>query len=434
MNYKLIIPLLFASFLSNAQSTTPITKKEVLAKVQKNNHTIKIAQQNVLMAKGDYNQTNAVLLPNITFSHTGITTTNPLMAFGSKLNQEILSAADFNPALLNNPDQVQNFATKIEVQQPLLNFDGLYQRKAAKLKWDATQLQATRTQDYMLLEVEKAYMQLQLAYKTVVVLEQAEKTALENKRLANNALKQGYLQKADVLAVDVRVLEIQNQLQTGKSNIENASNYLSILMNEDVSQILKPTDELTATITTFKAASVSENRADIQAMNLASEAYQKMHKANKMAFLPRLNAFGSYELYDNHIFQGRANGYLVGAQLSWKLLEGSKRFGKKAKSQAEYDKSLLQKEQYVAQSNLELYKASRMFKDAKSNLKLSELALKQSKEVLRTRTNRFQQGLEKTTDLLLAETQYSQKQLAYYATVFKHNFAGAYMQFLMSDQ
>ncbi len=37
--------------------------------------------------------------------HTGISTTNPLMAFGSKLNQEILTQADFNPDLLNNPEQ-----------------------------------------------------------------------------------------------------------------------------------------------------------------------------------------------------------------------------------------------------------------------------------------------------------------------------------------
>ena len=434
MKNKILTLFVFALTYTVTAQTTSITKEDVLAKVKQNNTTLKIADQKVLMAKGDYHQTNAVLLPNLKVSHTGMVTNNPLMAFGSKLNQEILSASDFNPALLNDPDQVQNFATKIEVQQPLLNFDGLYQRKAAKLKWDATQLQANRTQDYMLLEVDKAYMQLQLAYKAVAVLEQAEKTALENKRLATNAFKQGYLQKADVLAVDVRVLEIKNQLQQAKSNIANASNYLSVLMNEQPDTVLKPTDELVPEMTTIKEPNVPENRADLQAMSLATDAYHKMYKADKMAFLPRLNAFGSYELYDDHIFQGNANGYLVGAQLSWNILEGTKRFGKKAKSKAEYDKSVLEKEQYLANSQMELNKATRMLNDAENNLKLSDLALSQSKEVLRTRTNRFQQGLEKTTDLLMAETQYSQKQLAYYATVFKHNYALAYVKFLMGAQ
>lgn len=428
-NFLILLGLLFFSVV-NSQEIVEVSKQDVIAKVTANNNSIRISEQEILIAKGDFNQTNAVLLPNILISHTGMATTNPLMAFGSKLNQEILSTNDFNPELLNNPDLIQNFATKIEIQQPLINIDGMFQRKAARLKLDATQLQSERIKDYVLFEVEKAYMELQLVYKKVFVLEQAEKTALENKRLANNALKQGYLQKADVLSVDIRVLDVQNQLQSAKSNIGNASNYLSVLMNDTSYQILKPTDELQLIVTDNSIDEVKDSRADIKAMSLASETYKKMHDADKMAFLPRLNAFGSYELYDDHIFQGDADGYLIGAKLSWSILEGTKRFGKKAKSKAAYDKSVIQKEQYVAKSQIELNKANRMLQDSKRSLKLSELALQQSKEALRIRMNRFEQGLEKTTDLLMAETQFSQKQLAYYATVFQHNYTVAYLKFL----
>jgi outer membrane protein TolC len=96
------------------------------------------------------------------------------MAFGSKLNQEILTMADFNPALLNDPAKTQNFATKFEIQQPLINVDGLFERKAAKSKMEAYQLQTERTKEYLELEVSKAYMQLQLAYRAVKVLEKAK--------------------------------------------------------------------------------------------------------------------------------------------------------------------------------------------------------------------------------------------------------------------
>ena len=91
-------------------------------------------------------------------------------------------------------------------------------------------------------------------------------------------------------------------------------------------------------------------------MELASTAYQTMHKADKLAFLPSLNAFGSYELYDNKIFQTDASGYLIGAQLSWNIFEGSKRFGKMQKSKAEYEKSRLQYEQYIRKVILNLIK------------------------------------------------------------------------------
>lgn len=426
--------LLLMTLVVKAQKTVPISKADILNRVSKENLSIKISEQEFVQARADYRQTNAVFLPNITASHTGIATTNPLMAFGSKLNQEILTQNDFNPNLLNNPSQIENYATKIEIQQPLINVDGIYQRKAARSKMEAMSLQTQRTTDYLMFEVDKAYMQLQLAYKGVEVLELALKTANENKKIANNSFKQGYLQRADVLSVEVRLTEIKNQLQTAKSNIENASNYLSFLMNTNSDVILQPIDSLSVSnVNLYANKSITENRSDIKAMHLALDAYEAMNKADKMAFLPRLNAFGSYELYDDQIFQGDANGYLFGAQLSWNIFEGSKRFGKAQKSKAEFDKSKLEYDQYVSQSNLELHKAKRMLTDTENKLNLTQLALKQSKESLRIRTNRFKEGLEKTSDLLIAETQYAQKQLEYYQTIFEYNYAQAYLNFLTKE-
>tara|TARA_R110002096_G_scaffold327010_1_gene520979 strand:- start:171 stop:1457 length:1287 start_codon:yes stop_codon:yes gene_type:complete len=417
----------------NAQEIMPISKAEVLAKVSENNTAIKIYEEEFNASKADYKQTNAVFLPNITASHTGISTTNPLMAFGSKLNQGILTAADFNPALLNNPNTTQNFATIIKVEQPLINLDGFYQRKAAKSKMEAMFLQTERTQDFLVFEVEKAYMQLQLAYQGVLVLEKALETSNANKTMADNSFKQGVLQRADLLNVEIRVTEVKNQLQTAKSNVQNASNYLSFLMNDKNDVIYKPTETLTVFDFNVDDKLISENRADIRAMQLALKGFEAMNKADKMAFLPRLNAFGSYEMYDNKIFQGDASGYVIGAQLSWDIFQGSKRFGKAQKSKAEFEKSKLEYNQYVSKNNLELNKVKRQLVDAKNSLELTKLAVEQSEESLRIRKNRFKEGLEKTSDLLVAETQFAQKQLEYYQTMYQYNFTQTYLNFLTKE-
>ncbi len=429
----LILFLFFGHTFLRAQDIVAITKTEILFKVLEGNTSIKISEEEFKQARADYRQTNAVFLPNITASHTAIATTNPLMAFGSKLNQEILTQNDFNPALLNDPSQIENFATKLEIQQPLINLDGMFQRKAAKSKMKAMSLKTERTKDYLAFEVDKAYMQLQLAYKAVDVLEKALEAANANKKLADDSFKQGYLQRADVLNVEVRVTEVQNQLHMAKSNVQNASNYLSFLINDESFVVYAPTDELTVSAYTLQDKTVSENRSDIKAMQFASNAFESINKADKMAFLPKLNAFGSYEMYDDQIFQADANGYLFGAQLSWDIFQGSKRFGKAQKSKAEFEKSKLEYEQYVSQSQLELNKAKRAFLDAENKLKLTELALQQSDESLRIRTNRFKEGLEKTSDLLIAETQYAQKQLEYYQTIFEYNYTQAYLQFLTKE-
>ena len=363
-----ILSVFIWSSLTQAQEVKPISKSDVLTQVSENNTSIKISEEEFNQAKADFRQTNAIFLPNITASHTGISTTNPLMAFGSKLNQEILTQADFNPALLNDPETIQNFATKLEIQQPLINVDGIFQRKAAKSKMEAMSLKTKRTEDYIAFEVDKAYMQLQLAYKAVDVLEKALEAANANKKLADNSYEQGYLQRADVLNVEVRVTEVKNQLQQAKSNVQNASNYLSFLMNDDTFITYKPSDTLTPYVRTMELKTLTENRSDIKAMQLASKAYEAMSKADKMAFLPRLNAFGSYEMYDDKIFQADANGYIVGAQLSWDIFQGSKRFGKAQKSRAEFEKSKLEYNQYVSKSKLELNKAKRMLIDAENKL------------------------------------------------------------------
>ncbi|MDF0707861.1 TolC family protein [Flagellimonas okinawensis] len=416
-----------------AQDHVKISLGDVLLRVQESNASIKVSEQEAKMAKYDYRFSNSIFLPQISVSHTGMATTNPLMAFGSKLNQEILTQADFNPALLNDPDQIENYATKVSVEQPLINLDGFYQRKAAKTTMEAKELQAMRTRDYLDFEAQKAYGQLQLAHRAVTVLEKANEAAMANLNMAQNSFDQGLLQKADLLEVKVRVTEVSDQLKTAKSNVQNASDYLAFLMNEQGDVIYEPSEELMPDNVDVTMESSLENRADVKAMDLVSEAYKANMRADNMTFLPRLNAFASYEMYDDQIFRADAKGYIIGASLSWDVFKGSQRFAKAGKSKTSYEKAKQEYEQYVAKSSMELQRTKRMVEDAKSRLQTSKLAMEQSEESLRIRTNRFKEGLEKTTDLLMAEATYAEKQLLYYQTIFEYNQAQSLLTFLTKE-
>jgi outer membrane protein TolC len=432
INLIALLATIFMSAFTYGQDTLAISKTDLWQKVADKNLQLKIADQEFKSAQADYRQSNAIFLPNITASHTAISTTNPLMAFGSKLNQEILTASDFDPNLLNNPNRIQNYATKIEVLQPLINVDGIYGRQAAKAKMNAFQLQTERTKEYLELEVNKSFMELQLAYKAVAVLEKANTTADANLKLIENYFKQGILQKTDLLSVQVRVNEIKNQLQYAISNVQNASDYLAFLLNEDLGdKVYKPSEALENTIAIQNIdTNLSENRKDIQAMDLSTEAYQKMFLSSKMNFLPRLNAFGSYELYDDSLFGTKAKGYTVGAQLSWNVFDGYKSIGKMEKAKADFQKAEIETQQYKAKSQLEINKTTRQIKDAENKVNLSKLDLEQSREAYRIRSNRFTQGLEKTTDLLQSETQMFKKELEYLQSVFEYNYTQQYLQFL----
>jgi hypothetical protein len=123
------------------------------------------------------------------------------------LNQATITASDFNPEILNNPDRTTNFATKIEVLQPIINVDGLYGRQAARAKMNAFELRTERTKEYLELEVNKSFMELQLAYKAVGVLE--KQVLLPREFGINRKLFQTRYSSKNRFTIQVRVNEIK---------------------------------------------------------------------------------------------------------------------------------------------------------------------------------------------------------------------------------
>ncbi|MDQ0477830.1 TolC family protein [Chryseobacterium sp. MDT2-18] len=429
---KKLLFLLFISTQIFGQDTLQISKKDLEARIEGQNLSVKLANDEVNAAKASLLETRAMYLPNVTASYTGISTNNPLMAFGSKLNQERITMMDFDPAKLNNPDNIFNFATKLEVQQPIFNKDAVYRKKAGEVQVDVLKIKAERTKEYLQFDLNKAYLQLQMAYKVVNVLEKARQTTLANKKVIDNYYKNGMIQKSEVLYMEVRVSEIESQIQYAKSNVRNTSDYLYFLLNEDSNnKVLKPQDEFSYQENIVEEnPQLNVNRKDLQAYEKSLEAYHYLIKSSEAKFLPKLNAFGSFELHDNKPYQFNANGYLVGLQLSWNIFDGLKAKSEQEKYRADLSKAQTEIQQYQKQNQLELNKSYRQVLDADRKVSLTKLSWEQSGEAYRIRKNRYGQGLEKSSDLLSAETQMSQKELEYQQAIFEYNSALEYYKFL----
>lgn len=424
---------LIGSTLSFSQSTRYITKDAAIKLAYEKNVGLKIADKDVRISKAQYRESASVFLPSINAKHTGITTTNPLMAFGSKLNQEILTPSDFNPSLLNNPNRTTNFATEFTVRQPVIQVAGWQRRKAGQQQLLASKWQQQRSKEHLAFQVAQRYMQLQLAQKTRAVIEKSLASAKANKTLVQDYLAQGMLLKTDLLEISVHVLEVENQLQYAKNTIRNQSEELSLLINGSTDITFQPTDSLVANPVSQFNYTLSEQRADIRAVSSAQKATALLYKAQKLSFLPTLNAFASYAMFDQQLFGGSANGYTLGAQLSWDLFSGYQRIAKLQKSKAMLEKSNLTLSQYTSQKQVELDTAVRQFQLAQQQIITKNTALKQAEESVKITRNRFREGLEKTADLLRAETLYARKQLAYFQAIYQYNTSQDYLAFLTRE-
>lgn len=425
--YSISVPLL-------AQESVPLALDEAIASTLKNNKEIIMASLDEQSAEARFKQTNAVFLPQIKVSYTALSTNNPLNAFGFKLQQESITPSDFNPELLNNPSTTQNFLTKAEWQQPILNMDMLYMRKAANEQRAIYTFKSQRTKEYLVFEVRKAYAQLQLAWQAKNVTEEAVQTISSIYTSTNNRFEKGYLQKSDVLNVQVQVAAAENQLAMAKSNVQNASDYLGLLMGSKTGTVYQ-VDLLSSTTTSDEVATeVPSTRADFQAMQSAVSAQDMMLKSGKMSYLPKLNGYAEYLINDKEAFGFGSNSYLAGAQLSWTLFNGMATQNRVIQQRIERDKTAEQLKYQKEQSQLELNQTLRQRDDAMLSLRQFETAVTQASEALRILQNRYQQGLVTTNDLLQAQTLLSQQKLHHAQASFNLNTTQAYLQFLTSTE
>jgi len=414
-----------------AQQTKYVSLENALNIAVTNNANIYIAEMDRKVSNADYHQTDAIFLPQVSVGYTAMATTNPLNAFGFLLQHKVVTSQDFDPSKLNDPGVSQDYAASVDVKMPLVNMDMIYARKGAKLQDDMYKHKLQYTKDYIQFEVEKAYTQLQFAYKQKAVLELTMDAVQQIYRSVKGFYEQGLVQKSDLLSAQVQVNTMESVLTKSKSNIENASDRLELLMGEkDLDGVAILTDSLERKQMNFGNSGFSLLRSDLMAMRKALDASNMMVNSSAMRFLPKINAFGTYQFNDPQIFRFKSNSYLAGISLSWTLFSGNQNRSKLRSAIFQRDRMKKEMELYVDKSKIEVDKTTRDLMDAEVEMKKQETSVEQAAEAFRILSDRFKEGLTNTTDLLTAQTRLLQHRLSLAQAVMSYNITQSYQKLL----
>lgn len=435
MKVLAVILLFSASFFSTQAQVSPtsIQLNEAIELAQKANQQIKLARIDEQIAGANLKQTEAIWLPQLNLSYTAMNTNNPLNAFGFKLQQANVTAADFNPAFLNNPGATPNYLTQLSLQQPIVNMDMLYMRKAAEKQIEALSLQTKRTTEAVKLQVTQVYLNLQFLYSAEAVTKSALTTIQSIYSFTKNRFDQGLMQKSDLLNVEVQVKSAETQLNDVQSKIVAASDQLSLLMNQPKGIVYK-TSDVVMNLPASLVKTIPTSRSDFKAMETGLGIYDIAIKGTKMSWLPRLNAFANYQLNDKKALGFNAGSYFAGVQLSWDILKGNQTKNKVATQIIEKSKLQEQYNSRVDQEQVALQSALRDLKDAQYKYGQLQKSIEQAEEALRILQNRYQQGLVSTNDILLAQTQLSQQKLMQAEAKLAEYSAINYYDFLTTVQ
>lgn len=424
----MITGALIVSGTLNAQ--TQIKKlqlSEAIQLAEANNKTLKESGLNSSIASEKYKQSSAMFMPQVDLSYSALFTDNPLNAFGFNLQQGTVTAADFDPSKLNNPSLTKDFGSKIEVMQPLINPDLFYQRKAAKKGKEIAELQKMRTSEYVAFQVKQTYMELALAYDAKEVIGRALATSAEGLKRAQSFYDEGLIQRTDLLDAQIFNSKLETDLSQATNSIQDISDRLSLVMGTETG-IQYTIDKVTETAEAD--FSYNDLRTDFVAMNKAIEAQTMMKQASKMNFLPKLNAFGSYQYNDSKFAQFDKGSYLVGIKLSWNIFNGMRDKRSINISNYEIQRLNTQLSQQKDEAKAELMKSTRALETLTKETVNNQLMVEQAREALRILQDRYSEGLVSTTDLLRSQTQLAQTELALTQSIFKKNVTKAYIELL----
>jgi len=434
---RIVISFLSVSFLfgvhgiSSAQPSSYLSMEMAVEQAANNSSSVQISDLEHQLASSDYRQTDAVLLPQLNFGYQALVTDNPLNAFGFLLQQEGVTQQSFEPGKLNSPGATHNFGTSVEFRLPLFNLDLLYARKGARMQQDVRRNQLAFTREHVVFETQKAYTQLQFAYQLRNILMLTLEDVRQIFRSVKNFQEQGLVQMSDVLNAQVQVNTVESALARAESNIANVSEGLAVLMGQTINpQEAYNVDSLSIIPAEIIGKGTSASRPDILALKAAVQSSRNMEKSAAMAFLPKVNAFGTYQFNDRNVLGFRHGSYLAGISLSWNVFSGNQNSAKLKSAKLNTAKMQKQLEQLIDNSRLEIEKTQRDLKDGSLEIVKSRTSVEHAIEALRIIHNRYKEGLASTNDWLSAQAQLSQQRITLAQTIMNYNITGYYLKFL----
>jgi outer membrane protein len=419
-------------------SVRRLSLQEAIVLARSNSYQVRIARSAAAEAQGQNLEAWRAYLPEVVVSERAVRSNDPVAVFGTKLRQGIFSMSDFDIDRLNDPDRIDNFTTAIEVRQPLINLDAMFGKSAARSATKASAFALLRAEEAVALEAERVYYALVLSRANLETIIEAARSAETHHREIEAAHDRGLVSESDLLASSVRLAEVEEQRLNARLSIDNAGDQLRFLLGLDGTAEIVPTDSLALTDWDLAVAevpldTVPEGRADLRAFRYQQEAASRSERAKKTEWLPRMNAFGSTEWSDEDAFGTSRNYWTAGLVLEWSLFEGFGKWGRANQAAARSAAARTRLREAEARSNMEVRRSYRALLTAKERVGVAKKAVLHASESLRIVEARFEQGMEKASDLLDRESAHTNAQLRLLRALYDFKVARSELDFYLGS-
>jgi len=419
-----------------APGTLPgnLTLAESVRVALEKNPTVQAADAYAKAVHQGIAEARAARMPRVDFSEAFTRGNNPVYVFGGLLTERQFTASDFGLGSLNTPRPLDIFRTQFTAALPLYDAGQAGRRiKDAKLSEQGAGEIGQRTRQELIFNVVKAYTDELLARESARVAEAAVKTAQSDLERAQARQQEGQAVPSDLLSAQVQQAQAQEDLLQARNAADLAHAALNVAMGLP--------EDATTTIqaglkeSTFDPGALADRqqqalkmRPDLREAGLGVEHAANGQRMARAEFLPKVNAFSSWE-EDNQTFLARGgNNWTVGANLNFNIFDGGANRARLAAARYRRTQAQAQLERMAASVKLQVREAYLNLTTAQQRVEVSRQAQSQAEESLRILQNRYEAGLATITDLLQLETAHTSAQKNYLNALFDYRLSYAALE------
>jgi outer membrane protein TolC len=378
---------------------TPLTLPGAIRKAWTDQAGLRAGQAMVDARQAETEAAGGMRWPTLTLNAQGIRTNEPMMAFGIKLNQARIGAADFNPLVLNHPDPIGAYGGSAVIQQPLYSGGRISAaRRAGEFMFEAEQASQGHRKQETARAVVEAYFGAQVAEQALAWVEDTRAWIQGMEDFVGARVKQGLVLESELqrlkavhAQVEAQKAEVVRQVRTARSGLGLLTSTGPVL--GPLATPLEPQEII--------VPGVSARRGDLTAADLQAKAAGEGAKAAQGSLLPTVGLeLGAGTLHQSWSDKGNWTWASVG--LSWKVFSAPDRAkAQAARAQANAAQEMLTFKQLQAEHEVRAAQEAVLAAQAKvAAAKASILAAEESK---RLREARHREGMTPLTDVLDAE-------------------------------
>ncbi len=419
-----------------------LTLDRALKILDKKNIEIKIAKYNEQMKRYDQIAAEGYDYGKLDFSFMALRSNDAGNVFGFKLQSREATFGDFgfrdflggisgltgqvpydqlgqmlgDPALqnqmlavapddLNYPDARSHFVSKFVYMLPIYTGGKLTQyKKITKSLYDMSKLDTAKVKAQKRYEVKKAFYDIALVQDYIRNLRGIISNIKRLRQIIVEMKKEGYAQQTDKLEVDARLAEAKSMLSQANLNRELAYQFLSFLLDTEVSSVRTDTTLVPKPKVTKKI--IEQRSIDIQKAKLGFKITGMALELEKSKFRPTVGAFAEYGSADDKPFDDffDKDFYTVGAKLEYNLFSGGTDEANLEKARVNMLKVAEQVRLAKRGIALKVKQLQTQIGGAEADVRSYQAQLKFARTVYRKYQEKYKEGLVSITDVLIKQS------------------------------